>query len=772
MTVLILSSCYFLLWLDSQSQSSTTNTVISVEALSVNRFRYGFVHNNVKTKQYSSQLMSSPVPEPVVTLEELKPKTMRISQSMLFFAHYLSRHRYEQRLKKMLSKPCRKKLVSKIRSQSKLKEEIDNRLIKSLQDEVDTETHDNISFRDTLYKLNESRKDLIKLVGYDSALLIPCFGFATLAALMNSIIPHFYGLCITCLANAATTSYEEMLKPLVGLGISSVLCALFTGFRGSLFWLAGSRGNYNVRVKLHRNLLIQEAAFFDSTETGILLSRLNNDVNKIGMVISYHVNIVFRQTAQLIFGAAYLIKLSPSLAYYSFFGIFILAIISSIYGNFTRRLAERVQTMFADSTAVAETSFSMSETVRAFNGVNAETEKYEESQYHALELEEVQAWAYGTHKFVSDTFQTAIQGMILLACWSFGRGGKMPITQLATFMFYVNFVLESSGEIGDQWAKIQTAIGASSNVFDLIRRVPAIKDLHSNIKEASYVTKVHPNGASNNNDPIIDIKNMSVTYGTMEIPALNNINLNIYEGDRIAIVGRSGSGKSSLLRTLLRFYDPSSGSCKLEGINLTDMSRKEIASKISIVQQEPHLFPMSLMENVLYAVEKDSIDIETGKPCYSQQWRDKVAVALKVAGLPVTGKTKNDLDLDLDTRVGEGGRTLSGGQRQRVAIARALIREPVVLLLDEPTAALDSQSEKTVVEALRNAMEISKCMMMVTHRLGVVRSIGVNKVLVLEKGEIAEIGDPEDLLRRGGLYAELAREQGINSINETAYILR
>ena len=235
-----------------------------------------------------------------------------------------------------------------------------------------------------------------------------------------------------------------------------------------LFKIEGSRANYNIRVKLHRNLLLQEAAFFDSTETGILLSRLNNDVNKIGMVISFHVNVVFRQFAQIVFGSVYLLKICRSLALASFGGIMVIAIVSAIYGDFSRILAERVQDMFAGASAVAEKSFSMSETVKAFDGVQTETDKYESAQFKALQLEEVQAWAYGSHKFISDTLQTVLQGLLLLSCWNYGRLNQLPVAKLTTFMFYVNFVLESSNEVGDQWAKIQSAIGASSNVFELI----------------------------------------------------------------------------------------------------------------------------------------------------------------------------------------------------------------------------------------------------------------------------------------------------------------
>jgi ABC-type multidrug transport system fused ATPase/permease subunit len=462
----------------------------------------------------------------------------------------------------------------------------------------------------------------------------------------------------------------------------------------SLF--AGSRANYNVRVKLHRSLLLQEAAFFDMNETGYLLSRLNSDVNKIGMVISYHVNVVLRQLAQCIFGSIYLFTLAPKLSMWAFAGIGVVAYVSAVYGNFARDLAEKVQDTFADATAVAETSFSMSETIRAFDGVATESGKFGEAQSKALDLEEVQAWAYGTHKFVSDVLQSILLVALLAACWSVGRAGVLPAAQLTTFMFYANFVLESSNEVGDQWAKIQSAVGASTSVFELIKRVPSIRDpplpeviggakapSAKTIRTSSETASFRVNGDDKTKLPIISIKNMTVTYGAMENPALSKVDLDIYPGDRVAIVGRSGSGKSSMLRTILRFYDPSTGSISLDGLPLTGMSRSDIASKISVVEQEPHLFPTTLIENVLYGIDKDETDPETGELQYSESYRRAVTDSLSLAGLPI--HPGNDLGLELDTRVGEGGRSLSGGQRQRVAIARAVIRSPRVLLLDEPT---------------------------------------------------------------------------------------
>ncbi|KAL7542047.1 hypothetical protein ACHAXR_011461 [Thalassiosira sp. AJA248-18] len=718
-----------------------------------NNRHLGHIRPSSRTALYSSVTVANGDENNQSMVNEFQPRTMTVSGSFKFFARFVVQTILDKRAERKLGRENRQRLRSRVKRVLLLRKE----KLKTTKSRKDKSS----GIRESMRKLNGMRKEMIRLVGYDSSLLVPAFSYLIMGAFMSSVIPHFYSSCISCVA-AGEANKEKLIWALGGLGISHVLEAIFTGFRGALFWIAGTRANYTVRVKLHRILLLQEAAFFDDTESGFLLSRLNNDVNKIGMVVSFHVNIVLRQLAQFLFGSAFLLRIQPKLAFAAFAGIGLVAIVSMLYGDFARTLAERVQELFAKSSALADTSFSMSETVRAFNGVATETEKYEASQYDALQLEEMQAWAYGTHKFVSDCLQAALQCGLLFSCWALGRAGALPAAELTSFLFYVNFVLESSNEVGDQWAKIQAAIGASTNVFDLIRRVPVVRDpqtISNTLLELTAAKNIINNVNKNQHaDAVIKMSNMTVTYGAMEKPALTRVDLDINENDKVAIVGRSGSGKSSMLRTILRFYDPSYGKCTLEGVDLRDMARKEIASKIVVVEQEPHLFPMSLIDNVLYGLEKDSIDEESGEKCYSEKYRIAVTEALSLAGLPVTGED-NQLGLELHTRVGEGGRTLSGGQRQRVAIARALVRHPDVLLLDEPTAALDSKSEKVVVEAVKSAMKRTRCMLMVTHRLGVVRSLGVNKVVVLEQGEIVEVGHPEDLLESGGMYAQLAQEQ-------------
>lgn len=356
--------------------------------------------------------------------------------------------------------------------------------------------------------------------------------------------------------------------------------------------------------------------------------------------------------------------------------------------------------------------------------------------------------------------QEGLQVFLLVLCWYAGWNLSIPGLKLTSFLFYANFVLESSNEVGDQWAKIQGAIGASTSVFDLIRRVPTVRDpklsvsqsvediiqndkfelqdtsLNGTSKRIQILnTPTLKNGIALNESalmntgpsngmtlstptinsttnamtiekPIISVKNITITYDSMDVAAINKVSLDVHRGDRIAIVGRSGSGKSSMLRLMLRFYDPQSGSILLNGIDLKNMTRKQIAALVSVVEQKPCLFPMTLLDNVLYGIPKDSVDVPTGEPCYSESLRKKAAFALGEAGLPLSsGWQSSDLSADnvsnqirdvaaddvhgnlhLDTRVGEGGRSLSGGQSQRLAIARTLVRNPKVLLLDEPSA--------------------------------------------------------------------------------------
>lgn len=242
---------------------------------------------------------------------EIQPKTKTLRRSASFFARYVIRMILENRKRKQYQQL--KKRAEK--AQGRFGRTWSRRIT----------------------ELNEQRRNLVTLADYSASIVVPSFLFLVLGAFMMSVIPHYEAKCIQLVATM-NPSRAKLGEALLGLGISSTLCAFFTGMRGSLFWIAGTRVNYNVRVKLHRNMLLQEAAFFDSNETGYLLSRLNNDVNKIGNVVSYHVNVVFRQLAQFVFGSVYLIKIAPRLSLWAFGGIALVAWLSLVYGHFNRKL--------------------------------------------------------------------------------------------------------------------------------------------------------------------------------------------------------------------------------------------------------------------------------------------------------------------------------------------------------------------------------------------------------------------------------------------------
>jgi ABC-type multidrug transport system fused ATPase/permease subunit len=270
------------------------------------------------------------------------------------------------------------------------------------------------------------------------------------------------------------------------------------------------------------------------------------------MVVSFHVNVVLRQSVQFFIGSVFLLKISPMLSFYAFAGIALVAYVSAVYGDFARRTAVVFQDILAHASAVAETSFSMSETVRAFNGLPVESAKYEDAQLKALNMDETQAWAYGTHKFVSDTLQYALQIALLFSCWALGRAEKIPSVQLTQFLVYANFVLESSNEVGDQFARIQTAIGASSSVFELIRRVPSIRDPDVNsTSNNKYISAMLESSQLVESAPLICLENLTLAYEGFELPALEDVNLDIRAGDRVAIVGEASSCSNYLTSQLL-----------------------------------------------------------------------------------------------------------------------------------------------------------------------------------------------------------------------------
>jgi ABC-type multidrug transport system fused ATPase/permease subunit len=326
----------------------------------------------------------------------------------------------------------------------------------------------------------------------------------------------------------------------------------------------------------------------------------------------------------------------------------------------------------------------------------------------------------------------ALFGSIVLVIWQgvlLKEAGEIQIGELFSFILYSVFVGASFGGTADLFARIQKAVGATEHLFDLLDQTPEDIDLIA----------VHPE--KNKIEGALHFNNVSFHYASRpDITVLKNIDFKALPGENIAIVGPSGAGKSTLVSLVLRFYEPTSGSISVDGKQASDFSLNELRSQMAIVPQEVLLFGGSIRENIAY-----------GKPDASDE---EIQLAAEKANAHEFIQRFPD---GMNTLVGERGIQLSGGQRQRIAIARAILKNPKILILDEATSSLDSESERLVQEALESLMQ-NRTSIVIAHRLSTIRK--ANRILVLENGEIVEQGSHNELIEKtNGVYQKLSKLQ-------------
>jgi ATP-binding cassette subfamily B protein len=299
---------------------------------------------------------------------------------------------------------------------------------------------------------------------------------------------------------------------------------------------------------------------------------------------------------------------------------------------------------------------------------------------------------------------------------------------LAQFAMLAVMAAGSIGALGEVWGDVQKASGAMDRISELLNATPDIA-----APPAPRALPVPAQGA-------IAFENVVFAYpGRADLPALNGFDLTVRPGETVALVGPSGAGKSTVLRLLLRFYDPQTGAIRLDGIDLRDAEPAEVRARMALVAQDSPLFSGSAMDNIRFGRE-DASEAEVRA----------AAEAAQAAGF------LSALPQGFDTPVGERAKTLSGGQRQRLAIARALVRQAPILLLDEATSALDAESERLVQQALTTAME-GRTTLVIAHRLATV--LKADRIVVMEEGKVVEQGTHAELFAKGGLYARLASLQ-------------
>ena len=500
----------------------------------------------------------------------------------------------------------------------------------------------------------------------------------------------------------------------------------FTFLRAYLFTLAGERFVARLRRNLFSHIIGQEVAFFDTQRTGELINRISADTQVLQNSVTVNVSMALRNVLQALGSIGILTYTSPRLTLFMLAIVPIVALGAMFFARTVRRLSKKTQDALAAANTVAEEALSNIRTVRSFAREDRERERYAAQINESFDLGRMLARTYGL-------FQGGIgfAGSLAIAIvlWYGGTlvlAGTVTVGTLTSFMLYTLYLAFALASLTQLYGDFNRAIGASGRVFELL-------DREADIESISGATPTAVRGA-------MTLRNVGFAYPTRtESQVLSGVDLALEPGRVLALVGRSGSGKSTVAALMARFYDPQSGSVSFDGADLRTLSPTWLRGQIGTVAQEPVLFATTIADNIRYGnLTASQADIEAAA---------RAANAHEFIAQFAEG---------YDTMVGERGVRLSGGQKQRVAIARALLKNPRVLILDEATSALDGESEHLVQEALERLMQ-GRTVLVIAHRLSTVRR--ADEVVVLENGRIVERGRHDDLARQNGAYRRLVEHQ-------------
>lgn len=517
-------------------------------------------------------------------------------------------------------------------------------------------------------------------------------------------------------------SINEITLALVGIIIIQVI---FSFLRVYLFAQVSEYSMADIRKALYKKYLHLPLSFYDKYRSGELMSRITADVSLLQETFSTTLAEFFRQILTLVVGLGILFFKTPRLTFFMLAVMPVLIIGAIIFGRFIRKLSKKTQDQLAESNIIVEETIQAIATVKAFTNELFEFKRYSTTQNSVIKT----ALKAATYRGAFVSFIVfALFGSIIAVLWYGAKlvsEGSISIGDLTSFIIYSMFIAGSIGGLGNIYGQIQKAVGASERVLEIL-------------EEDS-----EPNEKSPINEPIqgnISFKNVRFSYPTRsDVEVLKGLSLNIKAGEKIALVGHSGAGKSTIIQLLERFYAPQNGTIEVDGKNNLEYDLSFYRSAIGIVPQEILLFGGTIRENIAY-----------GNPNASEE---EIILAAKQAN---AFKFIESFPEGLETVVGERGVKLSGGQRQRIAIARAILRNPKILILDEATSSLDAESEQLVQEALDTLMK-DRTTIIIAHRLATIRK--VDTIYVIENGQITEQGTHESLVNEEGTYNQLVRLQ-------------
>ncbi|MDQ6477698.1 ABC transporter transmembrane domain-containing protein [Dyadobacter sp. LHD-138] len=550
--------------------------------------------------------------------------------------------------------------------------------------------------------------------------------FLTLSTFTSLAFPKLIGSIVEVIEGKSQYTINQITFFLVFVLIFQ---AVFSFLRIFLFTRVSERAMADLRRDTYAKIITLPIGFLEQRRVGELTSRVTSDVSQLEGVLSFTIAEFFRQIATLVVGIAIISYTSWKLTLFMMGTFPILVIAAMFFGRYIRRLSKKAQDELAAANVIVEETLQSVNVVKAFTNEHLEVNRYQTALGKVVKL----ALHAATYRggFVSFII-FAIFGGIVGVIW-FGAGlvqsGDMNLSDLFTFILYTTFIGASIGGLGDLYAQINKTVGASERIFELLAETSEVS------VEESANTSISPVRGD------ITYKNVHFSYPSRaDLPVLKGISFHVNAGEKIALVGYSGAGKSTIIQLLMRYYNNQSGNILVDGKPISEYGISELRKNIAIVPQEVILFGGTIYENIAYgrpSATKEEV-YEAANKAYATEFIDSFPERF-------------------ETVVGERGIKLSGGQRQRIAIARAILKDPKILILDEATSSLDAESEKLVQIALNELMQ-NRTTIVIAHRLATIRK--VDSIYVIRDGKIAESGSHQELsLLDNGLYASLIKLQ-------------
>ena len=568
--------------------------------------------------------------------------------------------------------------------------------------------------------------------------------FIALSAFTTSLFPFFLGKMIdaaspgaTLTGISATSQFGFGLKNIhwsLNTTLLLIFCQLgvqtiFSFMRVYLLTAAGERSLADMRKDVYSKLLTMPMSFFTEKRVGELSNRISSDLSQIQDAISFTLAEFLRGIFTLLIGLFFIFWISAKLALVMLAVVPIIAILAVVFGKRIRKMARRVQDQLAESSTIVQETFQGISIVKAFTGEFYEIGRYVKS----IRAVVVTAISNARYRGAFISFMIfSVFGTIAFVMWvgaGMIRSGELTMGSLTMFVIFSMFVGGTFAGFADIFSQLQKTLGATQSVREILRSDGEAVELKQIVVEPSYILKGN-----------VRFDHVAFSYpGRKDVPVLKDISLAASNGEQVAIVGPSGAGKSTIASLLLHFYEPDSGTLYFDERAAAEFPLSQLRRQMALVPQDVILFGGSIKENIAY-----------GKPGASEE---EIIAAAKNANAHEFVKNFPE---QYDTIVGEWGIKLSGGQRQRIAIARAILKDPAILILDEATSSLDSESEQLVQEALDNLMK-GRTSFVIAHRLSTIRN--ADKIVLIDKGIVSEAGTHTELMNQNGLYRKLNEMQ-------------